>query len=987
MGGKKIRRKRQRSLFSMTTADEFSMLDSGRVSSGFDPMNLSSTFRSRVSVGQQNDDPASREPPSLELLAEMIKEEIRQASGLRQALIRVGIEANDMSHRVSSLSPLDGVGENHNDQQPATNYSPRTGPEKQPGSEAKPRKEVQFIVPDDVRFRWLGIFQEPHDLPPSATESSFADGVDGIGGSDNRAISDTNAPAADQANSGTASAGISSERGTAAAAAPDRYSHAFSLDRHGHGGLGRIDRELTGVSLTSNSSVEAVYGGSRSDATEPSALSNGDNGTSSACSRDPGSPVLKADGQARAVADDTATAFRFQQTLFAAGSNYDDNHATTTTAAGPTSSALAGAPDGSYYKYATISGRSSRRISARLLKEMRELDDNEDRNESSAFAENKAAFPPGFDPGPSADAATSGADRPTSPKFQFGNIGSTFAVASPMMAASNTRASAPKKRYSVSPSFTAPVLPQLDTPAHEGSRTRQSTSQRTISRTTPDSRHGADSTKAPGGTSSATTAAAALAAPTSRPDTTETTSDTETFAKEASNSASSSRGDRDLQPSAEASSLQATSTAAAESTSYFHGTSSASYRRRNSVDGSTGRSASSASSRAACDGPRRRAETEVEDSAHLAAPHSQQPSLFRRVTTSAAHRKSHQQRDEGGGGAQGGILGGTRGFFKTHLRTRTSSHGSQVDKAAAAAHSLAAGKYDNAQEMWEVPGRRSDSEIKSRDPRLRTQPPPQPLPPPPAIAARVQQQLSRSAAKGGDGAKEAVNNVANKSGKGSDRQPQLPHASAVDSHLDVLPFASKKAPSSAPSSTASSGEGVFKTPQDGPVRSTRRSHDDRPRSSAEYNRILRRTTNAPLESFAVHALRQRERKLSAMATGGDEPSTSTRAKPYRGTENASGMPPPPPREFTSGIGRSTAARAADANVSDGDDDSAVQSPPLPKMPPQGAGIDRARRPAEKRATGADTDSIDYHLNRLKSGRKGRRSSFMVTINHMLGRKE
>ncbi|KAI8321760.1 hypothetical protein GQ54DRAFT_311481 [Martensiomyces pterosporus] len=99
------------------------------------------------------------------------------------------------------------------------------------------------------------------------------------------------------------------------------------------------------------------------------------------------------------------------------------------------------------------------------------------------------------------------------------------------------------------------------------------------------------------------------------------------------------------------------------------------------------------------------------------------------------------------------------------------------------------------------------------------------------------------------------------------------------------------------------------------------------------------------------------------------------------------MPPPPPREFTSGIGRSTAARAADANVSDGDDDSAVQSPPLPKMPPQGAGIDRARRPAEKRATGADTDSIDYHLNRLKSGRKGRRSSFMVTINHMLGRKE
>lgn len=136
MGTKKVRRKRQRSLFSMTADSELSMLDSGRMykDNNHSPMYWHDYRR----VIEQKDG----EPPSLELLAEMIKEEVRQASGLRQALDRVDVEADNMSGRVGGESATTMV-------------------EEESEESSKDRKQVQFYVPDNIRFRWLGIFDTP----------------------------------------------------------------------------------------------------------------------------------------------------------------------------------------------------------------------------------------------------------------------------------------------------------------------------------------------------------------------------------------------------------------------------------------------------------------------------------------------------------------------------------------------------------------------------------------------------------------------------------------------------------------------------------------------------------------------------------------------------------------------------------------------------------------------------------------------------------
>ncbi|KAJ2218334.1 hypothetical protein EV180_005768, partial [Coemansia sp. RSA 518] len=151
----------------MTSAGEYSLLDSGRVSASFDPMNISRSLRPQIGVSHSSGDLDSREPPSLDLLAEMIKEEIRQASSLKQALERVNIETESISQRVSNISIADNM-----DADRLSSLSLRTGSNPLSENASKPKKQVQFIVPDDVRFRWLGIFQQPSDSELSDNETN-----------------------------------------------------------------------------------------------------------------------------------------------------------------------------------------------------------------------------------------------------------------------------------------------------------------------------------------------------------------------------------------------------------------------------------------------------------------------------------------------------------------------------------------------------------------------------------------------------------------------------------------------------------------------------------------------------------------------------------------------------------------------------------------------------------------------------------------------
>ncbi|KAJ1812978.1 hypothetical protein LPJ56_005321, partial [Coemansia sp. RSA 2599] len=57
----------------MTCAEEYSLLDSGRVSSAFDPMEAAKSTRPRIGASHLTGGINPGEPPSLELLAEMIK--------------------------------------------------------------------------------------------------------------------------------------------------------------------------------------------------------------------------------------------------------------------------------------------------------------------------------------------------------------------------------------------------------------------------------------------------------------------------------------------------------------------------------------------------------------------------------------------------------------------------------------------------------------------------------------------------------------------------------------------------------------------------------------------------------------------------------------------------------------------------------------------------------------------------------------------------
>ncbi|KAJ2549580.1 hypothetical protein EV175_004394, partial [Coemansia sp. RSA 1933] len=306
---KKIRRKRQRSLFSMTSADEYSMLDSGRMSGGFDPTGLSYSIRpSSVGTAPLGNEPDSKDPPSLDLLAEMIKEEIRQASSLKQALERIGIETENMTHRVTNLSTDSSLNTNCNDE-----YALVPDSSTQPGVV---RKQVQFTIPDDIRFRWLGIFEQPQDQ-----QNGDSDGESGRNPVSSPLISMNadakgNAVVPDAAAALDADTSLSGMHGSSVQEGPadqqlQQYVSADSSTaplRDGQlnvnpkqpspntGASGgaeegrfadspdRVESESGSIPYTSNSSMEAVYGGSRSDTREsslvqaPKAQRRADNG-------------------------------------------------------------------------------------------------------------------------------------------------------------------------------------------------------------------------------------------------------------------------------------------------------------------------------------------------------------------------------------------------------------------------------------------------------------------------------------------------------------------------------------------------------------------------------------------------------------------------------------------------------------------------------------------------------------------------------------
>ncbi|KAJ2690592.1 hypothetical protein GGH99_002600, partial [Coemansia sp. RSA 1285] len=207
----------------MTSADEYSLLDSGRMSGGMDTMGFSHLNQKPVGSAPLGNEPDPKDPPSLDLLVEMIKEEIRQASILKQALDRIGLETESMSQRVTNLSIDSGLNVTATDDQAIP---------KDPTSNVS-RKHVQFTVPDDVRFRWLGIFQQPQD------DQDNPDGGDGKSDneSDRKATGNSLPLSASAGANSDGSSGVSLDVDTASAVStasrdhPD-VTHTHSTTKH-----------------------------------------------------------------------------------------------------------------------------------------------------------------------------------------------------------------------------------------------------------------------------------------------------------------------------------------------------------------------------------------------------------------------------------------------------------------------------------------------------------------------------------------------------------------------------------------------------------------------------------------------------------------------------------------------------------------------------------------------------------------------------------
>ncbi|KAJ1943774.1 hypothetical protein EC988_006153, partial [Linderina pennispora] len=238
----------------MTTVSEYELLDSGRIRTGFDPMRLSLDPSVGDDISNESKDQPEQDVPSLELLAEMIKEEIRQASGLKQALDKVGIELGGMEERVLKL-PTPDAARTHGGEKRAK----------------RAKKQVRFTVPDDVRFRWLGIFQAPEAAQNSDGQQEVLAGETTPSNEAADANSETSTPEAQ----GDLQVQQVQDEAPPAADSPHRIRRVAAMEaatvrEASRQGTGK-EETMQGTGqhpLASNSSIEAVYGGSRPDTRE-----------------------------------------------------------------------------------------------------------------------------------------------------------------------------------------------------------------------------------------------------------------------------------------------------------------------------------------------------------------------------------------------------------------------------------------------------------------------------------------------------------------------------------------------------------------------------------------------------------------------------------------------------------------------------------------------------------------------------------------------
>ncbi|KAJ2800820.1 hypothetical protein H4R20_003919, partial [Coemansia guatemalensis] len=978
---KKIRRRRQRSLFSMTTAGEYSLLDSGRISSSFDPMGLAHSFKPQGDVVRGNGDLDSREPPSLDLLAEMIKEEIRQASSLKQALDRVTTETECISQRVSNLS-LSDINTDQSHESPI-----RSGTESADAQERNrkgPHKQVQFIVPDDVRFRWLGIFQQPADSDPSddeetsagnktaadsavqlperqitcappATSPSLADEHAHKSSAaptqlesaqerpDDPAASATHADSAHDSNPEHATAPRSSNKlehpsidgSSAAAIAADDAAAATNSTSSTDRSEVLTESDSGYLPFTASSSLEAVYGGSRSDTREQSVLQTAQINAASKLLNKPTLGSHAADKHAlpnhhRSAAgvtncekhvvqlqdtDDDPSHLRLAR-LLASDPTFgygDDALATLTQESASSVNSASGG------KYATIAGREGYRL---LLAAQSSSPRDKDRYAAGDQLREEAAY---CEANPTQVAGTSVRGSGPYPA-NLQPVADSSAFSQP--AAATARMISPR-RYAALPSFAAPQ-PQIRSDKTAAALPSKEDASR-----------------------------AAATAPPDPP-------------------ASDAR--RRAPPVLHRSeSTHATSTLLASMSN--------SQRRRNSFDGSSvssrnvGLATQALADAAAADF------TSNFNSRDAEAQSSHHSGLLRRVTISSSQRKHHNQSrlfsDEHSG--SNGILGGTREFFKHRLRSRTNSSslhlGDSTDDGDAKGRSTEGSESRNTR--TQRPRRRSDAEVKSRT----AEPSP---PPPPAIPEQFQQRYQYI-----------------KSGVAKNESRKVDSLQLLHTPRSSLGDAQAEWVAVSPPPSASARELDLRPPQENALAAKKRkSHEEPPRAHPNHDHHRSRNTTtqhaktkpqkppvdthpAPIAKLANGRQLDILRRRSTSNADKNEPAIVARSKSRKNTGESSQSAsstssPPPPHKLMPG--RASVERYGSSHT-----DESAASPPMPKLPPlppvptSPVSVKNLSKSDLNKVAG-DSDSVDYHLRRLKE-RKSRRSSFMSTISSMLGRKD
>ncbi|KAJ1729452.1 hypothetical protein LPJ61_003513 [Coemansia biformis] len=847
----------------MTSADEYSLLDSGRIGSAYNPMDLARSSRPRTDTGAAQPDGGldAREPPSLELIAEMIKEEIRQASSLKKALDRVNVETESMSQRVSNLSVSDAA---DSTDPPASPGRPGSGGSRQENNGRKPAKRVQFTVPDDIRFRWLGIFQQssdaetsdgegPGEAPQPTRAESASSHVAGMHALNPPGVAVGQSAAQSgprDLDAATRTAPVGPPAQEPAAAAEDSARPALPL------GAELTESDSGSQPFTTNSSLEAVYSGSRYD-TRGSAASH----VAQTQTATPGLPA-----PARPIDAEYAPGKRDG----AGAIDADENK-----------------------RRRAANGTGEDALKARLAYLL------ESRNHA-----------------PNAGSSNRQAGRHNAPNGRPSNGSRPFALdrrdktagAFSKPSLTTSRVTVSKGQASILPPTQPPqpsphlasaalLWPHLQNVRYDRLRD-------------PASSHVADGAKAH-----------RKAPPLQR---------------------SESVRMLNIPPAA-------TAAAAAD----------ALHRRGSSFDGSSissrGGGGGGLAARPDDSADAGAGESDYCDAKPPPAHSGPHAGLLRRVTVSSVHRQGHQPRAPHGEHG-GGILGGTRDFLKQRLRPRTHSSSPhpelseyEVQDTPGDAAEARGGRAKGAGHQPR-PRRRSDAEVKSRGPASQQ-------PSPPAIPDHLQQRCCSPLAPAAPMAGTYIGGCVAAGDNATAGSMPLPYAPQpmADRQSDWVAV-------SPPPSSSVHNDGTTLRPDNPPASTQRRSHDDgawaHPRFAhreAAHERAVPKQALQHPPMFVSHLVSPSSpllspRGYSERASPDDQSLTerssdSTDSPPLPGLPH---LPPLPP-----------------------------DSPPLPLKDLHKAGA--------KQAAG-ENDSIDYHMRRLKD-RKSRRSSFMTTIGHMLGRKD